>query len=164
MVAAYAYYPYYVPADLNVLWSGKEALEDIASDDPPDEALSCRRRAWDVPYYVIFLYRFFHHMVRTEKLQNESFPNFSNFRPGFAPNFPRIFRWFSSWETETRNNSPKIPAIFQCKIFRQTRRKNVHKILLGSRQSNIWLTLTSRADIHKGSFSLSRVLWETTGN
>ena len=32
-----------------VLWSGKEAL-DVASDDPPDEALSCRRRAWDVPY------------------------------------------------------------------------------------------------------------------
>ena len=27
--------------------SGKEAL-DVASDDPPDEALSCRRRTWDV--------------------------------------------------------------------------------------------------------------------
>ena len=27
----------------------KEAL-DVASDDPPDEALSCRCRAWDVPY------------------------------------------------------------------------------------------------------------------
>ena len=32
----------------SVLWSGKVAL-DVASDDPPDEALSCRRRAWDVP-------------------------------------------------------------------------------------------------------------------
>ena len=31
----------------SVLWSGKEAL-DVASDDPPDEALSCRRRAWDL--------------------------------------------------------------------------------------------------------------------
>ena len=31
-----------------VLRSGKEVL-DVASDDPPDEALSCRRRAWDVP-------------------------------------------------------------------------------------------------------------------
>ena len=31
----------------SVLWSGKEAL-DVTSDDPPDEALSCRRRAWDV--------------------------------------------------------------------------------------------------------------------
>ena len=27
----------------------KEAL-DIASDHPPDEALNCRRRPWDVPY------------------------------------------------------------------------------------------------------------------
>ena len=27
----------------------KEAL-DVASDNPPEEALSCRRRAWDVPY------------------------------------------------------------------------------------------------------------------
>ena len=27
----------------------KEAL-DVASDDPPDDALSCRRRAWDAPY------------------------------------------------------------------------------------------------------------------
>ena len=32
----------------SVLWSGKEAL-DVASDYPPGEALSCRRRAWDVP-------------------------------------------------------------------------------------------------------------------
>ena len=32
----------------SVLRSGKEAL-DVASDDPPDEVLSCRRRAWDVP-------------------------------------------------------------------------------------------------------------------
>ena len=32
----------------SVLWSGKEVL-DLASDDPADEALSCRRRAWDVP-------------------------------------------------------------------------------------------------------------------
>ena len=49
-----------------------------------------------------------------------------NFAPNFAPNFPRIFRGLScfvSWETETRKNSPKIPAIFQCKIPRQTRKK-----------------------------------------
>ena len=30
---------------VSVLWSGKEAL-DVASDDPPDEALSGRRRAY----------------------------------------------------------------------------------------------------------------------
>ena len=35
----------------SVLGSGKEAL-DVESDDPPDEALSCRRHAWDVPYTV----------------------------------------------------------------------------------------------------------------
>ena len=33
----------------SVLRSGKEAL-DVASDDPPNEALSCRRRARNVPY------------------------------------------------------------------------------------------------------------------
>ena len=32
----------------SVLRSGEEAL-DVASDDPPDEALSCRRRTWDAP-------------------------------------------------------------------------------------------------------------------
>ena len=83
--------------------------------------------------------------LRSEKLQNESFPIFSNFRPEFWPefcsefsqNFPRTFRasCFVSWETETRKKSPKIPAIFQCKIPRQTR-KNIQKILLESRQSN----------------------------
>ena len=25
----------------------------MASDDPPDEALSCRRRAWDVPILTL---------------------------------------------------------------------------------------------------------------
>ena len=52
--------------------------------------------------------------------------------------FPEFFEEFScfvSWKTETRKNSPKIPAIFQCKIPRQTRKKNIHKILLESRQS-----------------------------
>ena len=37
----------------SVSWSGKEVL-DVASDDPPDEALSCRRRTWDVPYNRLF--------------------------------------------------------------------------------------------------------------
>ena len=43
----------------SVLWSGKEAL-DVASDDPPDEALSCRHRAWDVPYIGPKRWGFFH--------------------------------------------------------------------------------------------------------
>ena len=29
---------------------GGPKVLDVASDDPPDEALSCRRRDWDVPY------------------------------------------------------------------------------------------------------------------
>ena len=44
--------------------------------------------------------------------------------------FPEIFEEFScfvSWEAETRKNSAKIPAIFQCKIPRQSRRKNPQK-------------------------------------
>ena len=37
----------------SVLWIGKKAL-DVASDDPPDEALSCHRRVWDVPKNFVF--------------------------------------------------------------------------------------------------------------
>ena len=50
-----------------------------------------------------------------------------NFAPNVAPNLPDFFEEFScfvSWETETRKISPKIPAIFQCKIPRQNWRKN----------------------------------------
>ena len=39
--------------------------------------------------------------------------------------FPEFFEdlsCFVSWETETRKNSPKIPAIFQCKTPRQTKK------------------------------------------
>ena len=67
-------------------------------------------------------------ILRSQKLQNESFPNFSNFHPDFCPEscsefslkFLEDFSCFISWETETITNSPKIPAIFQCKIPRQT--------------------------------------------
>ena len=79
-------------------------------------------------------------MVRSGKLQNESFPNFSNFRPRILlrifPEFFEDFSCFVSWETETRKNSPKIPAIFQSK-FPGKHEKNIHKILLESRQSNV---------------------------
>ena len=80
--------------------------------------------------------------VRSEKLQKESFPNFSNFSSRILPRillriFPEFFEEFScfvSWETETRKNSPKMPAIFQCKIPRQTP-KIFTKFFWGSRQS-----------------------------
>ena len=53
-----------------------------------------------------------------------------DFAPNFAPNFPEFFKDFScfvSCETETRKNSPKIPAIFQCKIPRQIRKRYSQK-------------------------------------
>ena len=70
-------------------------------------------------------------IFRSEKSQNESFPNFWNFRPGFSPefcsefspNFSRIFRASFHGKPRPKKNSPKIPAIFQCKIPRQTRKK-----------------------------------------
>ena len=49
-----------------------------------------------------------------------------NFAPNFAPNFPEVFEDFScfvSWETETRKNAPKIPAIFQRKISQANTKK-----------------------------------------
>ena len=109
----------------SVLWSGKEAL-DGASDDPPDEALSCRRCASDVPYpeqrtpsknafWEPFSEPF---LVRSEKLQNESSPNFSNFWPDFARILARIFQEFFVLHfapNGDQKNSPKIPAVFQCK-------------------------------------------------
>ena len=78
-------------------------------------------------------YRF----VRSEKWQTESSPNFSNFCPEFPPEFCsenfEEFSCFASQETETRKNSPKIPALFQCKIPRQMRKNYSQE----SRQSKI---------------------------
>ena len=73
--------------------------------------------------------------VRSDKLQNESSPNFLNFRPEYCPEFCsdffsiffEEFSCFVSQETDARKNSPKIPAIFQCKIPTQIRRKNPQK-------------------------------------
>ena len=70
----------------------------------------------------------------SEKLQTESSPNVSNFRPGFSPefssefspNFSRIFRASFREKRRPTKNSPKSPAIFQCKAPRQAR-KNIHK-------------------------------------
>ena len=38
----------FVNLAFSLLYCEEEVL-DVASDDPPDEAPSCRRRAWDVP-------------------------------------------------------------------------------------------------------------------
>ena len=83
-------------------------------------------------------------LLRSEKLQNESFPNFSNFRPEFCPEFllrifPEFFEEFScfaSRETEARKNSPKIPPFFNAKFPGKFEEK-IHKMFLESGQSNI---------------------------
>ena len=85
-------------------------------------------------------------VIRPEKLQNESSPEFFELSSRILPRsllrifaeFLEEFSCFASWETETRKDSPKIPAIFQCKIPRQIReKKKIHRIFLGSGQSKI---------------------------
>ena len=88
--------------------------------------------------------------LQTEKCQvrkvaERKFPEIFEFLSRILPRislriFPEFIEEFSclvSWETETRKNSPKIPAIFQCKKFPGKHGKNIHKILLGSRQSKV---------------------------
>ena len=112
-------------------------LYSISSDLPPgqgplDECFRARarggqRRGGQHPVK----HRWNGVFLAVRKLQNESFPNFSNFRPEFCPefcseffpNFSRTFRASFHGEMETRKSSPKIPAIFQCEIPRQTRKK-----------------------------------------
>ena len=81
--------------------------------------------------------------VRSEKLQNESFPNFSNFRPEscpefrseFSPNFSRTFRASFRGRRRPEKIYQKSPPFFNAK-FPGKHEKNIHKILLESRQSN----------------------------
>ena len=73
--------------------------------------------------------------LRSEMLQNKSSPNFSNFHPEFrpeycsefAPKFLRSFHAASRGKRRPEKNSPKISAIFQCKIPRQIQRKNLQE-------------------------------------
>ena len=82
--------------------------------------------------------------VRSEKLQNESFPNFSSFRPEFcpefcsefSPNFSRTFRASFRGRRRPEKIHQKSPPFFNAK-FPGKHEKNIHKILLESRQSNV---------------------------
>ena len=66
------------------------------------------------------------------KVVERKFPEFFDISSRILPRillriFPEFFEDFSClvpWEMETIKNSPKMPAIFQCKIPRQTR-KNI---------------------------------------
>ena len=75
--------------------------------------------------------------LMSEKLQNESSPNFfkysSRILPRISlrifPNFLGEFSCFISWETETRKKiTKKSPPFFQCEIPRQLRRKKSTKV------------------------------------
>ena len=80
--------------------------------------------------------------IRSEKLQNESFPNFSNFRPEFcpefcsefSPNFSRTFRASFCGRRRPEKIHQKSPPFFNAK-FPGKHEKNIHKILLESRQT-----------------------------
>ena len=81
--------------------------------------------------------------LRSEKLQNESFLNFSNFRPEFcpefcsefSPNFSRTFRASFRGRRRPEKIHQKSPPSFNAK-FPGKHEKHIHKILLESRQSN----------------------------
>ena len=80
--------------------------------------------------------------VRSEKLQNESSPNFSifvpEFVPNFATNFPRIFRGFYVLcfvgNRDQKENHQKSPPLFNAKFPGKHEKKN-RKMFLESRQS-----------------------------
>ena len=80
--------------------------------------------------------------VRSEKLQNESSPNFSNFRPEFcpefcsefSPNFSGSFRASFRGKRRPEKIHQKSPPFFNTK-FPGKHEKNIHKMFLESRQS-----------------------------
>ena len=109
--------------------------------------------------------------VRSEKLQNESFPNFSNFRPEFcpefcsefSPNFSRTFRASFRGRRRPEKIHQKSPPFFNAK-FPGKHEKNIHKILLGSRQSNkyIFWNLICKHSGQNGTKSFSTGCWRGT--
>ena len=75
-------------------------------------------------------------VLRSEKLQNESSPNFSNFCPGFCSEFFEDFLCFDLWGNgEQKKIHEKSLPFFNAK-FPGKHGKNIHKIVLESRQSN----------------------------
>ena len=109
----------------------------------------------------------FLHSFRSEKLQNESFPNFSNFPPEFCPefcsefswNFSRTFRASFRGRRRPEKIHQKSPPFFNAK-FPGKHEKNIHKILLESRQSNI-LHMFPKQKGNQGYSSRTRLLQES---
>ena len=85
--------------------------------------------------------------VRSEKLQNESSPNFSNFRPGFSPEFSselspkfsRIFRALFPSKRRPQINHQKSSPFFNTKS--PAKHDKIFTILLERRQSKTVPTL-----------------------
>ena len=81
-------------------------------------------------------------IIRSENLQNESFPNFSNFCPKFcpefcsefSPNFLRSFRASFRGKLRPEKNHRKSPALFNAKSPGKPEAK-IHKSFLGGGQS-----------------------------
>ena len=80
----------------------------------------------------------FGHFFMSEKLQNESFPKISNFRPEFlsefSPNFLRSFRASFRGKRRPEKIHQKFPPFFNAK-FPGKYEKNIHKMFLERRQS-----------------------------
>ena len=87
----------------------------------------------------------FFKIVRSEKSQNESSPNFSNVCPGFYPgflseffpNFLRIFRASFRGKRRPEKIHQKSPPFFNAK-FPGKYGKKIHKMFLERRQSKNW--------------------------
>ena len=79
------------------------------------------------------------HYFRSEKLQNESFPNFSIFHPEFCPefclNFLRSFRASFCGRRRPEKIHQKSPPFFNAKFPGKFEEK-IHNIFLERRQSN----------------------------
>ena len=83
---------------------------------------------------IVTVHKLFWGNESGQKSCRTKFPNFRIFVPNFVRILPRIFpEFFEEFLASFRGKrgpekiSPKIPAIFQCKIPRQVQRKNPQK-------------------------------------
>ena len=114
------------------------------------------KETWKSLIFSEAFFRCFQAFFRSEKLQNESFPNFSIFRPEFcpefcsefSPNFLRSFRasFCGRWRPEKIHQ--KSPPFFNAKSPGKFEEK-IHKMFLESGQSNIFWRCGNHPHPHK---------------
>ena len=73
-------------------------------------------------------------IIRSEKLQNESVPEFFEFSSQILPRIFEEFSCFVSWDGDQKKFTKNLRHFHQCKIPRQIRRE-IHKSFLESEQS-----------------------------